>query len=114
MVSTKEKMEFVYMMSKHSSLPLNPIYQLMRWAVTYQRIMEHHCNGTCPQVHYTVNNDYVGCPKADRLEKRISDELSTYECKAIFQGDPRGCCVKVVVPDGATNDMGQEGICVPA
>lgn len=29
-------------------------------------------------------------------------------------GDPRGCVLKIVVPSGATNDWGREGIAVPA
>lgn len=119
MVTTKDKLEFVYAMARHSSLPLGAMYRLMRYAATYQRIMEHHCNGTCPYQHTgeskgTVITDDDVCVKAERIEKWIINELSTYECKAQFSGDPRGCCVKITVPDGYTNDMGQEGICVPA
>lgn len=31
----------------------------------------------------------------------------------IFQGDPRGCCVKLRVPSGRTDDMEREGMCIP-
>lgn len=33
--------------------------------------------------------------------------------RAVMQGDPRGCVVKVAVPSGYTNDGGREGICIP-
>lgn len=110
MVSTKDKLEFVYVMAHHSSVPLGALYRVMRLASTYQRIMELHCNGNCPYRH--SHNDV--CIKSERIRQRIEDELDPYLCKPCFQGDPRGCCVKVIVPDGCTNDMGQEGICVPA
>ena len=32
---------------------------------------------------------------------------------AVFGGDPRGCTVKLTFADGATNDFGGEGWCVP-
>jgi len=100
-------------MSHHSSLPLNAMYRLMRYAGTYQRIMELHCNDICPYKHETVAGDDV-CLKAERIRERINAELDVYDCKGYFQGDPHGCCVKIVVPDGYTNDWGREGICVPA
>jgi len=31
-----------------------------------------------------------------------------------FQGDPRGAVVKLAVPSGAYDDLGKEGLCVPA
>jgi len=31
----------------------------------------------------------------------------------VFSGGPRGACVKIRVPSGATDDWGQTGICVP-
>lgn len=31
----------------------------------------------------------------------------------IFDGDPRGACVKLKVPSGRTDDGGRTGICVP-
>lgn len=31
----------------------------------------------------------------------------------LFQGDPRGACVKLKVPSGKTDDHAREGICVP-
>ena len=35
-------------------------------------------------------------------------------CKGVrFGGDPRGCTVKLLFYDGATDDWGKEGWCVP-
>lgn len=31
----------------------------------------------------------------------------------VFQGDPRGACVKIRVPSGKTDDYAREGVCVP-
>jgi hypothetical protein len=31
----------------------------------------------------------------------------------VFNGDPRGACVKIKVPSGRTDDWGGVGICVP-
>ena len=28
-------------------------------------------------------------------------------------GDPRGCCLKLIVPTGYANDFGHEAVCVP-
>ena len=33
--------------------------------------------------------------------------------KAIFSGDPRGACVKIIVPSGRSDSWGGEGMCVP-
>jgi len=38
---------------------------------------------------------------------------ASFGALAILGGDPRGCVVKIKVPDGFTNDFGNEGICVP-
>lgn len=33
--------------------------------------------------------------------------------RPVFQGDPRGACVKLRVPSGQTDDAAQAGLCVP-
>jgi hypothetical protein len=51
---------------------------------------------------------------SDTLERVITRLAADMGCKGVkFNGDPRGCTVKLVVPSGATDDIGQEGICVP-
>lgn len=47
-------------------------------------------------------------------QDRVRALLAPYNIAPIFQGDPRGCVLKLKVPSGTTNDWGREGICVPA
>jgi hypothetical protein len=104
-VTTKAKMEFVYAMAKHSAVTLHDCIRVMRYAATVQRLAETACNRELT-------------PKEIRKDENVQMDiiaiLAPHDCAAKFGGNPRGCCVKVVVPDGYTNDMGQEGICVPA
>jgi len=79
---------------------------------------------------------YCGKPGERLAQTRgqaVPDDLNLYQCSGdetrregdrfhrwsrhsfvpIFQGDPRGACVKLKVPSGKTDDMGREGMCVP-
>jgi len=83
---------------------------ICRAATTHARLAEADCNyGLTERENRLV----------ERLEKRIANlclELPTVVDKAItpiFSGDPRGATVKLVLPDGRTDDWGQTGICVP-
>lgn len=40
-------------------------------------------------------------------------DVESRHFSALFQGDPRGACVKLLVPSGKTDDHAREGICVP-
>jgi hypothetical protein len=78
----------------------------------HHRFMEAQCNGTWP---YSRSHDGEDDPEpvAD-VRKRIRDLAKRAGAAGvIFSGDPRGCTVKLTFPDGATNDFGQEGWCVP-
>ena len=105
MISTKDKLEFVYAMAKHSGATMADLQRLLRWAATYQRLSETSCNR-----ELTSKEE----KRKENARKAIIERLRHFSCKAYFQGDPRGCCVKIQVPDGYTNDWGKEGICVPA
>lgn len=48
-----------------------------------------------------------------RIQSRIEMICHPYCITPIFGGDPRGCVVKLKLPDGSTNDWGNEGWCVP-
>ena len=48
-----------------------------------------------------------------RTSDLVTAALAPYGITPVFQGDPRGCVVKLKVPSGYTNDMGREGVCVP-
>jgi hypothetical protein len=104
-VTTKDKMKFVYTMAKHSTVTLHDCLRLMRYAATCQRLAETACNRELTEAEIR---------KEERIQMDIIAIVVPHDCEAKFGGDPRGCVVKLVVPDGYTNDWGQEGICVPA
>ena len=110
-----------------SELPYTEAYRraelLCRHGKTYSRIQEAVCNGV-EWNQYDTNESFNKRQarhekwtekREQQLERRIRTivkELGpAYD--VVFQGDPRGCTVKVVLPSGKTNDMGREGICVP-
>lgn len=104
MVTTKDKLEFVYAMAKHSTLTLHDCQRIMRYAATIQRLAETACNRELTPTESA---------RSLRMANRVI-ELCGPSIVPIFHGDPRGCVVKLTVPDGYTNDWGAEGICVPA
>lgn len=109
---------------------------LLRHSSTIQRLAEASCNGDYPADNGT--RPTVECPEcgtywhpASFKRARINGSEPRKVCPdcqtetrvksllpqgftAIFGGDPRGCCLKITVPSGRTNDGGREGICVPA
>lgn len=105
MVSTKDKLEFVFVMARHTTVTLHDCTKLLRYAATCQRLAETACNR-----ELTVQE----IRKEENMQMDIIAVLVPYDCEAKFGGDPRGCVVKIKVPDGYTNDWGAEGICVPA
>jgi hypothetical protein len=105
MVTTKDKLEFVFTMARHSNLSLHDCKRIMRYASTVQRLAETACNQ-----ELTV----AEIRKDERMQMDIIEICAPSNIEAKFSGDPRGCVVKLIVPDGYTNDWGREGICVPA
>ena len=103
-MSAKDKLEFAFAMAKHSTVTLNQCKRLLRYAATYQRLAETACNR-----ELTVSE----IRKQENIGMDILAILAEHDCEALLDGDPRGCVVKVKVPDGYTNDWGNEGICVP-
>ncbi len=104
-MSTREKLEFVYLMAKHSKASLSDCQRLMRFAATHQRICTDECNRE-------ISNGEQA--KKIRVQRKIVALCAGFNVKPKFSGDPRGCTVKLQVPDGHTNDWGREGIAVPA
>ena len=102
--TTKAKLEFVYAMAKHSAVSLNDCYRLMRYGATVGQLAETACNRELTEREIR---------KDEKVQMDIIEILAPHDCSAKFGGDPRGCTVKIRVPDGYTNDWGQEGICVP-
>ena len=98
---------------------------ICRSATSYAAIQEAMCNGhpacsspTLPieTVRRLQEQHEAWTAKCDsQLERRIK-ELAGFipgVKDVVFQGDPRGCTVKLAMDDGHYDDWGQEGICVP-
>lgn len=115
--TTKDKLEFTHAMARHTRATVRQCEALMRYAGTLQRLAEDDCN---------VATDDVGLinkrlDKRDCIRERVQDIIDDLNKStdmlghaAVYSGDPRGAVLKIRVPDGFTNDMGKEGICVPS
>lgn len=103
--------QFRHDLQTHSgkTVAMGTAVRLMRLAEKHHKLMEDQCNGV---EIYTRQ----GTPRAPLFRNRqaITYLLSGIGCGVLFSGDPRGCTVKIKFPDGATNDWGQDGFCVPA
>lgn len=110
--STKEKMKFAYAMAKHSNATLHDLQRILRYGATYHGIQERECNGYA-NTDWGRAQEARDKDKARRMEAKLRSETKSFGADVTFGGDPRGCTVKIVVPDGYTNDWGKEGICVP-
>lgn len=78
-------------------------------AKRYHRLCEDECN----YGGRLYGEDAEPTPYHARLRRNITLCLKGTGCKAILGGDPRGCVVKLQLPNGDTNDFGKEGWCVP-
>jgi len=88
--------------------------KLLRYGATLGRLAEEQCNG---YQDYQGNWDEAASNRSDRKEIRIRTKVhelcKEFGCVAVFQGDPRGNVLKILPPDGYTNDWGRQGIGVP-
>lgn len=83
--------------------------RLMMLAAKHQRMMEDYCNGV---EIYDAEGEPL--PALRKLQKNIGfTARASGATEVVFQGDPRGATVKLKFADGATNDWGNEGWCVP-
>lgn len=101
---TNEKIEFTYLMAKHSTLSLYDCKRIMRYAATCQRLAETACNRELTEREIR---------KQENVQMDIIAICAPADISPDFNGDPRGAVVKLVVADGFTNDWGRTGICVP-
>ena len=121
-----EREKFIYDMAAEG-LSREKVRDVLRNAKTIQRLSEAECNGDYPcdngerEVKFCAKCEagYVPavmvkgvCPNC-RAEARIVKALAGTGVEPVFQGDPRGACVKLRVPSGKTDDWGREGMCVP-
>jgi len=83
---------------------------LIRLASHHHAFMEGACNG----LSGVFDDEGDPLPPLTGLRTNMRGVIA--DCGlpgAIFSGDPRGCTVKLEMPNGATNDFGGEGWCIP-
>jgi hypothetical protein len=84
--------------------------KLMKLATDHHKMMEDYCNGTD-----IYDEEGEPLPPLHGLRRNLIELASDVGMAGVvFSGDPRGCTVKLVTPDGSTNDWGKEGWCIPA
>lgn len=79
---------------------------ILRNASTIQRISVNECNRELTP----------GERKQDEAcQRRIMEACQPWGILPRFNGDPRGCCVKLLLPSGRWNSFGgaEDGYCVP-
>ena len=95
--------------------------RICRLSPRYHRIQEDWCNRQ-------MDDEETARLEAEetRIEKRVTSlcaELPQVEDKTDgqldfirprFGGDPRGCTIILIMPDGRYDDWGHRGICVPS
>lgn len=86
---------------------LQDIRALLRSAATVQRIAVLACNRELDKTEEKA--DARACARVEELGKK-------YGCRVKCSGDPRGYCVKVLLPSGAYNTWGgpESGWGIPA
>jgi hypothetical protein len=120
----KQRHEFIGLMYEHSphewreSEP--PVFivrqadKLMRYGATLARLAEELCNGyQDAHGNWDEKRTAAAEKKQERIEAKARQVAESIGGTIKTQGDPRGNVLKIVFPDGYTNDWGREGICVP-
>jgi hypothetical protein len=102
--SRNEILEFALAMGRHSTVSLHDCKRLLHYGATVKRLAELACNRELTPSEIR---------KDEKIQMDILAICAPHDCEVKFGGDPRGCTVKIAVPDGYTNDWGKEGICVP-
>ena len=102
-IKIADRDEFVFIMA-HEGMPLSHIQQILRDAATVQASCVAECN---------TGLNYAGERRKANAQRRITQVAASFDCVAIFSGDPRGATTKLKVPSGRTNDFVSSGICVP-
>lgn len=84
---------------------------LIRLAKRHHDMCEDACNEPGMQIYDEDDNKAA---RVEELEVAILKAGHDIHARGIlFDYDPRGCTVKIVCPNGFTNDWGKEGVCVP-
>lgn len=103
---SKEVVEFIDGVRAHgrADASFGKCHRLIVLAGRHHRACELECNGA-PRPEAEV----LGLEAAIR---KLAAEVGA--TGVVFQGDPRGSTVKLTFADGAANDLGRTGWCVPA
>jgi hypothetical protein len=80
------------------------VERVLQLGQRYQTLQVKRCNQ--PQ----TERDKKGI---ERIEKEVAELLRPLGITPIFSSDPCGATIKLCMPSGYTNDMAQEGLCVP-
>ena len=77
--------------------------ELIRLARNHEQACVDYCNGKGTGKNIDTYERFIS--------KLLKDKLSGI--KPSFNRDPRGCTVKLILPNGETNDFAKTGYCVP-
>lgn len=130
-----ERESFIYQMAK-LDVPVSVARTILRHAATIQRCNEAECSYEwaandrveCPGVKamadcicdygYAVEGQHEPVPRVARTAKRRENSiraiLKPYNLEPVFQGDPRGWCVRILRPTDRRGESYSDGIGVPA
>lgn len=116
MTTTKQKCEFYFHLARHTRATPGQVQRLLRYAATLQRLAVDQCNR-----EWTERDER----KRLHIRAKVAEVCQEITCIAangrdtacavpVHSNDPRGCVLKIRVPDGFSDSLGGEGICVPA
>jgi hypothetical protein len=130
--SQKARWEFVHLFMKHVTLSAGQTegdayraaLKLLRYGSTLGRIAMEDCNGAeypnglRPEQYNAIQARWEKWmdkehAKETRVEDHVRQVCAEFGVKPAFSGDPRGCVLKLKMPDGYSNSFGGDGLCVP-
>jgi hypothetical protein len=124
-----EREEFIRILEREN-VPQEVGRKVLRYSTTLTRLAVAQCNGDWPadngerptkacarcEALWAPSVLLKGglCPDC-RAEDNVKALLAPFNIVPEFQGDPRGCVLKLRVPSGYNNSFGGDGlVCVPA
>lgn len=104
--------QFLHELKTHTGrkVTVQTASQLIALATQHLKLMEHRCNVGDDGL-YNDEGEEIGILAKNRAA--ITKLAKSMKCRVKFSGDPRGCTVKLILPNGETNDFGGEGWCIP-
>jgi 50S ribosomal subunit-associated GTPase HflX len=90
--NAKNMLLYTFYKSKNLNLNWNQIDVIQRAASKAQKNAEHFCNGVYESDEYEK--------KTEQLMNRIAKTFTSDMPKMSIQGDPRGFCLRITLPNG--------------